>query len=93
MDPKKNAPKLDVDYFAFEGNDFYEWVDTAPTSNLVEATRSGIYLSGHFPSSYLSGVAVHRDITEQPQDKYYTKFIDLEEVNRIRTHVEHWLYC
>ncbi len=37
MDPKKNAPKLDVDYFAFEGNEFYEWVDTAPTSNLVEA--------------------------------------------------------
>ena len=33
----EKAHQLDVDYFSFIGNEFYEWVGTAPTSNLVEA--------------------------------------------------------
>ena len=33
----EKAHQLDVDYFSFIGNEFYDWVGTAPTSNLVEA--------------------------------------------------------
>ena len=35
----EQAHQQDVDYFSFINDEFYEWVDTAPTSNLVEAIR------------------------------------------------------
>jgi hypothetical protein len=39
MDPKKNGPKVDVDYFSFINHEFYEWSAAAPTNNLVDAIR------------------------------------------------------
>ncbi len=70
MDPKKNAPKLDVDYFAFEGNDFYEWVDTAPTSNLVEAI-----------CEYFKVLEYNINLVEKDADYYDPDFLD--ELNGI----------
>lgn len=37
MDIKKDAPKLDTDFFNLENDEFYEWETAAPTGDLVEA--------------------------------------------------------
>jgi hypothetical protein len=40
MNSKMNKTEIDIDYFTFDKGEFYEWVATAPISNLVDALLS-----------------------------------------------------
>jgi hypothetical protein len=73
MTSNKPRHQQDVDYFAFIGNEFYEWVGTAPTSNLVEAIRE-----------YFKVLEYSSKIVDEESDFADPKF--LEDLNEIAWH-------